>query len=77
MYYLVDAGDNKNLRFAGSLMELAGLEPATSWVRSTCSSEREMACLQPVSGECLEYRNIPRNIGTAVLHYVNAEESPR
>jgi hypothetical protein len=48
-------------------MELAGLQPATSWVRSSCSSEREMACLQPVSGECLEGRNISRNISASDL----------
>jgi hypothetical protein len=33
MYYFVDVRGNKRLRFAGSFMELAGLEPATSWVR--------------------------------------------
>ncbi len=48
-------------------VELAGLEPATSWVRSSCSSEREMVCLQPVSGECLECRNTSRNISASDL----------
>jgi hypothetical protein len=43
-------------------MELAGLEPATSWVRSTRPFDREPACLQRVSGERLECRNISRNI---------------
>jgi hypothetical protein len=42
-------------------MELAGLEPATSWVRSTRPFDREPACLQRVSGERLECRNISRN----------------
>jgi hypothetical protein len=37
MYYFVDVRGNKRLRFAGSFMELAGLEPATSWVRSSHS----------------------------------------
>ena len=53
--------------FCRSFMELAGLEPATSWVRSTCSSERELACLQRVSGEHLECRNISRNIPASDL----------
>ena len=44
------------------LMELAGLEPATSWVRSTRSSERETLCLRHFSKERLEGRNISHNI---------------
>jgi hypothetical protein len=52
-------------------MELAGLEPATSWVRSSCSSERELASLQRFSGERLECRNISRNNSAAVLHSDN------
>src|ERR687892_198119 len=55
----------------GVFMELAGLEPAPSWVRSRRSSEREMACLQPVSGECLECPNISRNILIGVLQWDN------
>ena len=57
-------------------MELAGLEPATSWVRSTHSLAQKMPLLQRFSLERLECRNIPRNIRAAVLHYVNAEDSP-
>ena len=48
-------------------MELAGLEPATSWVRSSCSYEREPACLQRVSEERLECRNNSRNISACEL----------
>jgi hypothetical protein len=48
-------------------MELAGLEPATSWVRSSCSLERELVCLQRVLGERLERRNISPNILQVVL----------
>ncbi len=44
------------------LMELARLEPATSWVRSTRSSERETLCLRHFSKERLEGRNISHNI---------------
>ena len=52
----------ENRRLRRFLMELAGLEPATSWVRSSCSYEREPACLQRVSEERLECRNISHNI---------------
>ena len=48
-------------------MELAGLEPATSWVRFRRSSQREPASLQRFSGGALGRRNISRNILHSVL----------
>jgi hypothetical protein len=54
-----------------SFMELAGLEPATSWVRSTRFSEWEPAKLQRFSLERLECRNISRNSLQRVLHFDN------
>jgi hypothetical protein len=47
-------------------MELAGLELATSWVRSTRSSERELTSLQDFLRKRLECRNISRNIPAGV-----------
>ena len=42
-------------------MELVGLEPTTSWVRSTHSLEREPIALQDLPAESLDCRNIARN----------------
>jgi hypothetical protein len=42
-------------------MELAGLEPATSWVRSSRPLTPKMPLLQRFMGERLECRNISRN----------------
>jgi hypothetical protein len=42
-------------------MELAGLEPATSWVRSSCPLTSKVLLLQRFMGERLECRNISRN----------------
>jgi hypothetical protein len=43
------------------LMELAGLEPATSWVRSSRSFETKLLYLQHILGEGMERRNMSRN----------------
>ena len=56
-------------------MELAGLEPATSWVRSIRPLGRELGCVQPFSGERLDCRNISRNILQSVFHRDNARVS--
>jgi hypothetical protein len=53
------------------LMELAGLEPATSWVRSNRLSGREPPYLQHISGERLECPNTFPNILQPVCHYDN------
>jgi hypothetical protein len=42
-------------------MELAGLEPATSWVRSSRPLRPKVLLLQRFMGERLECRNISRN----------------
>jgi hypothetical protein len=42
-------------------MELAGLEPATSWVRSSRPLTSKVLRLQRFMGERLECRNISRN----------------
>jgi hypothetical protein len=42
-------------------MELAGLEPATSWVRSNRPPTLKVPRLQRFMTERLECRNIPRN----------------
>jgi hypothetical protein len=42
-------------------MELAGLEPATSWVRSSRPLTPKVILLQRFMGERLEWRNISRN----------------
>jgi hypothetical protein len=42
-------------------MELAGLEPATSWVRSSRPLTSKELRLQRFMGESLECRNISRN----------------
>ena len=42
-------------------MELAGLEPATSWVRSSRSPTSKVLRLQRFTGERLESRNISPN----------------
>jgi hypothetical protein len=47
---------------AGSEMELAGLEPATSWVRSNRSLDRKLFSLQRFSAERLARHNISHNI---------------
>ena len=48
--------------FPGLLaMELAGLEPATSWVRSSRSPIPKVTLLQRFMGERLECRNISPN----------------
>jgi hypothetical protein len=49
-------------------MELAGLEPATSWVRSIRFSRREQTDLQRFYHERLKCRNSFRNILGRVLH---------
>jgi hypothetical protein len=45
----------------GGFMELAGLEPATSWVRSSRFVARKTLNLERFYGERLECRNISRN----------------
>jgi hypothetical protein len=53
---------NQKPVFAGLLdMELAGLEPATSWVRSSRPLTSKELRLQRFMGESLECRNISRN----------------
>jgi hypothetical protein len=52
-------------------MELAGLEPATSWVRSSGALRQELADLQRFVAEALECRNISRNNSAVVLHAGN------
>src|SRR5918996_5235228 len=47
--------------FCRSFMELAGLEPATSWVRSSRPRGEEPANLQRLFDERLARRNISRN----------------
>jgi hypothetical protein len=42
-------------------MELAGLEPATSWVRSSRPLTLKVPLMQRFMGERLECRNISRN----------------
>jgi hypothetical protein len=49
-------------------MELAGLEPATSWVRSSPNVMLKMGRLQGILGEHLEGRNISRNSLHRELH---------
>ena len=54
--------DNQKPAFAGLFeMELAGLEPATSWVRSSRSFETKLLYLQHILGEGMERRNMSRN----------------
>jgi hypothetical protein len=48
-------------------MELAGLDPATSWVRSSRSRDQEPTSLQRFSGERLDCYSISRNIVEHVL----------
>jgi hypothetical protein len=56
------AVENVRPPFAGDfLMELAGLEPATSWVRSSRFVARKTLNLERFYGERLECRNISRN----------------
>jgi hypothetical protein len=57
-------------------MELAGLEPATSWVRSSGALRRELADLQHFQAESLERRNISRNNSAVVLHSDNEYPVP-
>ena len=51
-------------------MELAGLEPATSWVRSSRPLTSKVPRLQRFMGERLERRNISRNSLHRVLHEI-------
>jgi hypothetical protein len=53
-------------------MELAGLEPATSWVRSRGFGELEASRLQRFSSERLRCRNICPNNLHPVRHYDDA-----
>jgi hypothetical protein len=49
------------------VMELAGLEPATSWVRSSRPLTPKMTLLRRFMAERLECRNISRNSVHRVL----------
>jgi hypothetical protein len=54
--------ENKRPNFSGLLtLVLAGLEPATSWVRSSRPLTSKELRLQRFMGESLECRNISRN----------------
>jgi hypothetical protein len=60
-------GTAESAAHTGFEMELAGLEPATSWVRSTRSFECEPAFVQRFSGERLGCRNSSRNLSASDL----------
>jgi hypothetical protein len=57
-------------------MELAGLEPATSWVRSSPTVMLKTGRLQGFLGERLERRNISRNSLHRDLHGLAADDRP-
>jgi hypothetical protein len=61
--------------FPGLSVELAGLEPATSWVRSILAMKPEIPDLQRIHSERLERRNTARNILPTVLQFDNARPS--
>jgi hypothetical protein len=57
----VHSSEKQKTRLSRSFMELAGLEPATSWLRSSRPFALKVPLLQRFMAERLECRNISRN----------------
>jgi hypothetical protein len=62
--------------FRGFLVELAGLEPATSWVRCWRSVDRKTALPKPFSRAIRNSPNIIPNKMLRVLQYDNVPPAP-